>query len=158
MASRNDGITVLYSDFARFEGRYVARSVVESVDGRKIFTLTINAIAGLNPADPAMVPPPGAQPDKTGVLDYQSAVVPGQLLKHYDPKLPEEHQSGTVVLEVKIGTDGKVKDVQVISGPPSRLVDDAVKSASKAEYGPFLWNGEPVEEKIMVTFRVRVDM
>jgi TonB family protein len=128
MSSRNDGIVAVYGDFARFAGRYVSRSVVEAVEGRKIFTLAIDSITSLDPADAALVPPPEAQPDKMGVLDYQSGVVPGQLLKHYDPKLPEEGQSGTVVLEVKIGTDGKVKDVQVISGPPSRLVDDAVNS------------------------------
>lgn len=52
--------------------------------------------------------------------------------------------SGTVVFHAIIATDGSVKDVRVVSGPP-QLVDAATNAVKQWKYRPFSLNGEPVE-------------
>lgn len=100
-----------------------------------------------------LIPPPDAQTDKLGILDRHSQVVSGQLVKRFiPPSYQGNHLSGTLVLDLKVGTDGRVKDVQVVSGPPSPLVDAMVKNVSEMEYSPFRRNGEPVEVRILMTF------
>ena len=52
--------------------------------------------------------------------------------------------SGTVRLELKIGEDGKVRDVRVLSGPD--MLHSAAKDAVKKWlYEPTLVNGYPAE-------------
>ncbi|HEV2617579.1 MAG TPA: energy transducer TonB [Candidatus Acidoferrales bacterium] len=60
------------------------------------------------------------------------------------------HVQGVVVLHVIIGTDGKVREVQYVSGPPllRKAAMDAVK---QWRYKPTLLNGQPVEVDTTVT-------
>ncbi len=57
---------------------------------------------------------------------------------------------GSVLLKVLIGTDGKVKDVQVVRGHPA-LVRDVVPAVKQWEYKPFVVDGEPVEVEVDLT-------
>jgi peptidyl-prolyl cis-trans isomerase A (cyclophilin A) len=52
--------------------------------------------------------------------------------------------SGTVVLQALIGTDGRVKELSVISGPEA-LQAAALSAVRNWEYKPYQINGEPVE-------------
>jgi len=52
--------------------------------------------------------------------------------------------SGTVVLSATIGTDGIVKDLQVVSGP-QMLQQAALDAVRSWRYRPYLLNGQPVE-------------
>ncbi|HEX5413223.1 MAG TPA: TonB family protein [Terriglobia bacterium] len=54
------------------------------------------------------------------------------------------HVTGTVRLEVVVGTDGSVAEVKVLSGDPL-LVKAAVNAVRKWRYEPILINGSPVE-------------
>jgi TonB family protein len=57
---------------------------------------------------------------------------------------------GEVILRVLIGTDGKVKDVKVLSGHPW-LVSAARDVVPRWRYRPYLLNGQPVEVETQVT-------
>jgi protein TonB len=75
-------------------------------------------------------------------------------IKHVDPVYPEEAKSagvqGVVILEVVIGTDGKVKSTKILRSVP--LLDNAAADAVKQwVYTPTLLNGEPVELLMTVT-------
>jgi protein TonB len=53
------------------------------------------------------------------------------------------------VLKALVGKDGRVRNVQVLSGPP--LLASAVLEAVRAwHYKPFYRNGEPVEFETQV--------
>jgi TonB family protein len=70
------------------------------------------------------------------------------------PRYPENLQAarvgGVVILEVLIGTDGTVRDVQVSSGDPD-LGHAAVEAIRQWEFSPTYLNCTPVEVRMGVT-------
>jgi protein TonB len=71
----------------------------------------------------------------------------------YPPMAKLARVQGTVRLEAIIGADGRVQNLQVISGHPM-LVRAALDAVAQWRYQPTLLNGEPVEvqTEIMVNF------
>jgi hypothetical protein len=65
-----------------------------------------------------------------------------------NPRCPEPalaaHVQGTVLLHATVGTDGRVCQLQAVSGPPL-LIQAAVKGVSQWQYAPTTLNGRPVE-------------
>jgi protein TonB len=63
---------------------------------------------------------------------------------------------GTVLLNVKVGKDGRVKDVRVLGGP-DLLREAAVASAWTAVFRPAVFNGQAVDAWVgfPVTFRLK---
>jgi len=62
----------------------------------------------------------------------------------YPPLAKAASVQGTVKLQIRIGADGRVKDVTVISGHPL-LITAAMDAAKLYVYKPTLLNGQPVE-------------
>jgi protein TonB len=62
----------------------------------------------------------------------------------YPPDAKQARIQGTVRMNVVIGKDGTVKDLQVASGHPL-LVDTAADAVRQWVYKPTLLNGNPVE-------------
>jgi TonB family protein len=61
------------------------------------------------------------------------------------------HVSGSVVLSAKIGLDGRVNSVELISSPAADLSDAALNAVRQWTYKPYLRNGEPIEVKTIIT-------
>ncbi len=57
---------------------------------------------------------------------------------------------GDVELKVLIDTNGAVKDVTLLSGPPA-LAPAAIEAVKQWKYKPYLLNGQPVEAETKVT-------
>lgn len=78
----------------------------------------------------------------------------GQLIHQVQPSYPEiarnMHLSGTVRLEAVIGTDGTIRDLEILSGNPI-LTRPAVEAVRQWRYRPTLLNGAPVEVETYVT-------
>jgi protein TonB len=74
----------------------------------------------------------------------------------YPPEAKRARIQGTVVLAAVIGKDGRIKGLNVISGP-SMLVDAAVGAVQQWRYRPYVLQGEPVEvdTTITVNFNLR---
>lgn len=75
--------------------------------------------------------------------------VQSQMLEHrvaaeYPPLAAQARVSGTVRLNVVVGKDGSVQNVQLTSGHPL-LVESAVKAVRQYRYRPTLLNGQAVE-------------
>ncbi|MGC1782187.1 MAG: M56 family metallopeptidase [Acidobacteriaceae bacterium] len=85
---------------------------------------------------------------KTGPIRVPTHVMASRIVSQVQPKYPEAAKKariqGTVVLNAKIGKDGTVENVKVVSGPQvfRRSSLDAVRQWT---YKPFLLNGNPVE-------------
>jgi TonB family protein len=83
-----------------------------------------------------------------------------ELLKKVQPDYPLEAQrsgiEGSVVVSAVIGTDGRPRDVQAVSGDPV-LANSATDAISQWVYQPYTVNGKPVEveTEIVVDFRLR---
>jgi len=71
-----------------------------------------------------------------------------RLINRVQPAYPEEASkekiSGTVKLHVVVGRDGKIQQIQVVSGHPL-LVQAAIDAVNQWQYQPTLLNGQPVE-------------
>jgi len=65
-------------------------------------------------------------------------------------------QHGTVVLEALVGTDGSVKDVKVVSGPPL-LRQSAMDAVRRWKYQPFRLNGKRIaaQTQVQVDFKLQ---
>jgi protein TonB len=106
------------------------------------------------PAAPTAIAPPPEKKNLGGQI--QQAV----LLKRRDPEYPklarESGASGVVEVIATIGTDGRVKSVQVVKGHPllRQAAIDAVKSWT---YRPTMLNGAPVEGQTQVLLNFKAD-
>jgi TonB family protein len=62
----------------------------------------------------------------------------------YPPDARRNHVEGKVLLNAVIGTDGSIKNLQVVSGP-KELIDSAVGAVQQWRYRPYLLQNRPVE-------------
>ncbi len=100
---------------------------------------------------------PAGEPEK--VVEISPAAAEGSLLHRVEPEYPEaalqQKIQGTVVLEVHIGTDGTVQDVQVVSGPP-QLAEASSAAVKQWRFKPRTANGRRVEMQTSVTLNFRL--
>jgi protein TonB len=62
---------------------------------------------------------------------------------------------GVVILSALIATDGRVKRVDALAGPPL-LQKAAMDAVRQWVYSPFLMDGEPVETEVRVNVEFRL--
>jgi protein TonB len=114
---------------------------------------------GMNLGSPAprvaiAKPPAPRQP-----LAVSSGVAAGLLLHPIQPVYPAIAKAariqGTVVIEATISRLGTIGDLRVTEGPPM-LRQAAIDAVAKAQYRPFLLNGEPIE--VQTSIRVVFSM
>jgi protein TonB len=100
----------------------------------------------------AFVPPPpptpSAQPPRV------SRMMEGNLIYRVQPQYPalarQARVQGIVVLRAMISREGRIENLQVISGPPL-LVKSAMDAVLQWRYRPYYLNNEPVEVETQVT-------
>ncbi len=77
-----------------------------------------------------------------------SGVAQGLLIHEVKPQYPplarQARIQGTVVLQAVIGKDGKIQNLEVVSGHPM-LIQAALEAVKQWRYKPYYLNGEPVE-------------
>jgi TonB family protein len=107
----------------------------------------------------ATTPPPDSAADSSGAappkrVSVSQGVSEGLLLHKiapvYPPEAKRQHVQGTVVLRAVIGKDGRLVDLEAVSGPP-QLVEAAVGAVQQWRYKPYTLAGEPVEIQTMIT-------
>jgi TonB family protein len=98
-----------------------------------------------------------AEPEK--VVELSPAAAKDGLLHRVEPEYPEEARQqqiqGTVVVEVHIGRDGAVQDVQVISGPPE-LAQASTDAVKQWRFKPRRVKGSavPMQTRITLNFKL----
>ena len=100
-----------------------------------------DALSSITRATPAALPAAPQQRISQGVSD-------GLLLKRVQPVYPQQAAQmriqGLVSMQATIAKDGSIRNVKVISGPPT-LARAATEAVRQWKYRPYLLNGEPVE-------------
>ncbi len=83
----------------------------------------------------------------------QSELEPLKVLKTVPPTYPEiakiRRLSGSVVVEVKVGKDGKVNNVRYVSGQPV-FTDAASDAVRQWKFKPATLNGQPIEQSTQI--------
>jgi protein TonB len=119
----------------------------------------VNGLSGAGRiAAPAVQEPPQAkEPPAKQPLKVGGNVQAANLIKKVTPIYPQLAQvartQGTVRFTALIGKDGRIRNLELVSGPPA-LVPAAGDAVKQWVYRPTLLNGEPVEviTQIDVTF------
>jgi len=68
----------------------------------------------------------------------------------YPKEARKAHIQGTVLLLAHISTEGKIKNIYVLSGHPF-LTQSAIEAVSRWTYRPYLLQGKPVEIETQIT-------
>jgi TonB family protein len=94
-------------------------------------------------------PPRRVQKRSEGVME---ALLVHRVEPEYPPLAMTIHLSGTVLLRARIGGNGEVRDVEVVSGN-ALLAQAALAAVRQWRYRPTLLNGQPVEVETQITVR-----
>ena len=98
-------------------------------------------------------PPPPTKPFPISHIDE------GLLVHKVTPVYPQiailARQQGTVVMHAIIGRDGRIEQLQAVSGPPL-LIKAAVDAVAQWRYRPYVLNGEPVEVETQITVNFKL--
>jgi TonB family protein len=138
----------LHDRILKFQNRYIAGDLRFVQSGKIVLTAHLDSLEPLTKINDADFNPP---PDAALVSNPISSVggtVTGMLVKKVAPVYPgsakSAHVSGTVVLLAKIGMDGHVSTLYVVTGP-EMLQQAALDAVRQWVYKPFQIGGEPVE-------------
>lgn len=103
---------------------------------------------GDNPAPPPPPPAADSKPSSANRVSVDSHVQLGKIVERVEPVYPvlarQTRIQGTVRLHAIIGTDGRVEELEVVSGHPL-LIQSALDAVRKWRYAPTVLNGQPVE-------------
>jgi TonB family protein len=92
-------------------------------------------------------------------IRMEESEMDGRLVTRVEPTYPNqarsEHIQGDVRLQVRVGADGSVQDIILVSGHP-RLVQAAIAAVKQWKYRPVVSAGHPVAVVTMVTVRFRL--
>jgi protein TonB len=123
----------------------VSGGVVGGVPGGQTGGVLGGLIGGSSTAAPPPPPPKAVVPSK---IVQGGNVMAAKRIDHVEPSYPplarQAHISGTVRLHAIISKDGRVTELQVISGHPL-LVQAAMDAVRQFRYSPTLLNNEPVD-------------
>ena len=122
------------------------------VPGSTGFSGARNFVAGgLGPATtsmPILAPPPAARPPRI------SHMMEGNLIHRVQPEYPQLARQariqGPVILRAIINRDGRIENLQVLSGHPM-LVQAAIDAVRQWRYRPYLLNDQAVEVETQIT-------
>ncbi len=102
------------------------------------------------------------EPEKTTperVVELSPGAAENSLVHRVEPEYPEQARQlklqGAVVLDVRIGANGAVQDVQVVSGVP-QLAQASTEAVKQWRFKPRAVNGHPVEMETRVTLNFRL--
>ncbi len=156
----DEAIQVLHNRILSFQSRALSGDLKIVRDGKAVLTAHVETIEALDGATDTLFTPPSDAvllPLRVGVsADVEETMLTTRHRVTNPPDALAAKVSGTVVLEAIIGTDGSVKNLTAISGPPM-LKKAAVDAVRTWRYRPFLLNNGPAEVKttINVVFSLR---
>jgi TonB family protein len=128
------------------------------VSGSKLITQSPIDLGTIS--QPPLPPPPSVQGSRAP-LPVSGEVQAGKLIFHPAPAYPALARTarvgGAVTLQSIIGTDGKIKDLKVISSSNPLLLPGVIETVKTWEYKPTLLNAVPVEVITTITINFTPD-
>jgi TonB family protein len=157
--SRN-GDMLIFSHIVRFQGKFVAKQLEHDYGdfyGKKpktLWTAQIDLLEALKPADEKDLDPPVGTLLAAKTVTVSEKDATALLLTHPAPIYPPIAQaarvSGSVVLRVTVGTDGRISKLSVVSGP-AMLQQAAINGVERWTFKPCLVDGDATEMETTIT-------
>ena len=149
-----NGDYIEFHQLRKTQGRIIAGEIIRSFGGRYLFKFSLDEMKWINADDPALKPPADAKVSADDSAQSPTAAQ-GRLLNKVPPVYPWQAKSnrvsGSVLLDVLIGTDGKVRDMSVLATSSPLLTKAAKDAVAQWQYSPCLVEGEPQEVSTRVT-------
>jgi len=105
--------------------------------------------------------PRAAAPPVCGSTDLGGNLKPPTKLHDVRPRyrqvLIDANIEGSILLQARIGVDGKVREVEVVSPVHADLEDEAIAAVSQWEFSPTYLNCEPIEVRMYVTVSFKIE-
>ena len=140
-------------------GTFQQRSVV--IDQTTLQNSTSEASAHLDtlqsrvPNDSDFSPSADMESVNPNPVMVATGVVAGLKISGVNPHYPEtsrrNHASGLVILRAKIGSDGHIHALKIISTPDADMAIASLAAVRQWTYKPYLLNGQPVEVDTQIT-------
>lgn len=125
---------------------------------------TITVTGGGAPADRAAraaSTAPSIAPPVCGNTEVGGNIKPPRKLKDVRPRFKQAwvdaSQEGTVLLQALIGTDGKVKNVEVVSPVQADMEEEAIVAVTQWEFSPTYLNCQAIDVRMFVTVTFKLD-
>jgi protein TonB len=97
--------------------------------------------------------------EPAGILTLPPREAEGSLLHRVEPDYPEaarqQRLQGMVVLDLRMGQDGRVREVTAVSGPPL-LAQAATAAVKQWRFRPRLVGGHPAEMQTRITLNFQL--
>ncbi len=140
-----------YNNIELFQGRYIARDVVVTDGGKPYLKLHVKTLEPVSGADASLFQPTA---DAVNLHGKTQTGVPLIQIDRIFPQWPDSlrTQHFSVTLKILIGTDGKVKNAQAISGLKAAY-KSAESTVRKWTFEPFLVLGQPEEVESQIELR-----
>jgi len=120
-------------------------------NGTEVHDEVQNKRSRLLPCKPGAVEP--------GIVELPAAEVEGNLIHRVEPEYPAEARQqgiqGTVVLDVRIGRDGAIEDVKLVSGQ-RLLADSAIAAVKQWRFKAHTVNGRRVKMQSTITLNFKL--
>lgn len=88
------------------------------------------------------------------IVELSPDAVEGSLVRRVEPQYPEQlrmqHIQGSVLLDVRIGRDGSVQELKLVSGN-QQLADEAIAAVRQWQFKPHVVDGSAVEMETRIT-------
>ncbi|MGD0786837.1 MAG: energy transducer TonB [Terracidiphilus sp.] len=144
----------LRNNTVQFQGHYLPGDLEVKQGSKRVLTAHLEQVDLLPANDEADIAPPKDARLPPQVVTVSESEARKLLIQSSKPVYPPIAQaarvSGAVVLQVTVGTDGRVVSVHVISGP-AMLQQAALDGVRKWTFKPMFWNGESVQISTTIT-------
>jgi TonB family protein len=115
----------------------------------------LDALQSIVPNESDFSPSPDLEEVKPDGVMVSAGVMAGLKISGVNPIYPEaskrDHVSGSVILRARIGTDGHIHSLKVISTPAAELAIASLAAVRQWTYKPYLLNGQPVDVDTQIT-------
>jgi TonB family protein len=139
----------------KFLERSVAMDQMTSLGSVNAISAHMEALQTMPLTDGDFIPGPELEKVGSNMPTVSPGVVAGLLISKADVIYPlrarQNHVSGRVAISARIGRDGKIHSMKLMSTPDSDLAIAALAAVRQWTYKPYLLNGEPTEVQTTIT-------
>jgi TonB family protein len=104
----------------------------------------------IQPSPNRPLPSPTAEVFRVGG-DVSAPVLVDRVQPKYPKRSGVEHELGVLMVQVVIGRDGFIRELQVLKGPSNAYSRAAIEAIRRWRYKPAMRRGEPVDVELVIT-------
>ena len=146
---------IVRNKLGTFQQRTVVVDQMTLQDSITQVSAHLDTLQSIVPNESDFAPSADLEEVKPDGIMVSAGVMRGLKISGIDPFYPKtairDHVSGSVILRARIGSDGHIHSLRVISTPAADLAIASLAAVRQWTYKPYLLNGEPVDVDTQIT-------